>query len=242
MISIILTLSFIFSLSQENVEMLQPIISRPSFKESLYKKIKSKAFCHLEKRNQASFVFFSKLAKITSNNEINELFTLKINDFFFTQITKELEFDLIPFYLETFKHDEKRIKAFFYHLEKACESTWLNKKEFNKGEEFIDHLSSYCNILGVNSFETIQKLIRRIFISFLKSNDTKGLINIYPFCKKYSIQIPFEDLKKETANYMQDALFFVKKNHPEKALNLLKWILIIDSKNEKALNLLDMIS
>jgi hypothetical protein len=241
MIALILTLNFLFSLPEEKKEILKPIVSKECFKESFHKKMRAKALIHLEKQDKASFILFLKLAKAFANKENQEMLNLEIHDIFINKITKNLCLNFISFYVESFKKNEEKLQTFFIYMLKTCENTWIQKKAFKNGQEFIDELTSYCHIMGKDSYKTMRDLIERIFISFYKGNDTQGLINIYPFCINFGLDIPISEIKKEIPNHIEDAKYFIKKNNSKKASETLQWALIIDPKNTNALTLLNSI-
>jgi hypothetical protein len=242
MIGFILAITIIFSPSQDKAQAIKPLIATDLFKEIMCQKMETKALYFLEKRNKKSFSLCYKLALISADKEKKAQLKQTFNNVFFTKITKELDLDLISFYLDTFKNDYSKLHNFFNHLEKACEHIWINKKQFEKGQDFINEISQFCIILDKNSFEVVQKMIQRIFICFLNANDTKGLINIYSYCKKFEVTIPFEGLKKEIPNLIEDAKHFYKKNQINNCIDTLKWVLIIDEKNIHARNLLNTLS
>jgi hypothetical protein len=242
MFGLILTIPILFFPSQDKAQALNPLIAADFFKEKLCNKMETKALHFLEKQNKKSFIFCYKLALISADNERRKQLKHNINDIFFKKITKELDLHLISFYLDAFENDLKKLHIFFNHLKKACEHIWINKKQFEKGQDFINELSRFCEVLEINGFEFIQTMIQRIFICFLKSNDAKGLINIYPFCKKFEVNIPFEMLKTEVPNLIEDAKYLFQKNLINNSIDTLEWVLIIDEKNTQAQNLLNTLS
>jgi hypothetical protein len=242
MFGFILAITILFSPSQDRAKALKPFIASDFFQEIFCKKMESKALYFLEKQNKKSFVFYYKLALISADKETRQRLKNDFNDVFLKKITKELDLNLISFFLDAFKNDPCKLDHFFNHLEKACEHIWINKKQFEKGQDFLNELSQFCKILDINRFEFIQDLIQRIFICFLKANDAKGLINIYPLCKKFQINIPFVMLKKEVPNLIEDAKYFHKQNLINNSIDTLKWVLIIDEKNTHAQNLLNSLS